>query len=116
MGEKIHKPGIESYGQTETELKRKITSPEEAAKMTMQRREYFGLGEAKELTPEQLKELEESIKKLLKILDQYNMDDFSQNVQEEWYFVELEAMTGKDREIAKVNLEQFIQSLEGQKL
>jgi len=115
MAEKIYKPGIELLEQTGAELERKITSPEDAAEMTRQRREYFGLGEAKELTLEQLDELEESIKKLLKILDQYRMDDFSQDVQEEWYFVELEAMTGKDREIAKVNLEQFLQILPGLK-
>ena len=41
------------------------------------------------------------------------MDDFDQDVQEEWYFVEMEATTaGKDREIAKANLEQFLQRLQ----
>lgn len=65
MGEKIHKSGVELHGQTETELKREITSSKKTAKMTMQRREYFGLRETKELTPERRAKIVELQKPIL---------------------------------------------------
>ena len=91
---------------------RKITTPEEWAEINKKRRKDFGLPEAKELTPEQTKELEESIEKLLKKLDKYNYNYFSPEIQEEWYFVEQEAGAGKDRELAKANLEKFLKILQ----
>lgn len=108
--EEKNKP--EFGGEMQVGLERKITPPEKAAQMTAQRRKDFGLPEAKELTQEQSEELEQSIENLLKELDNYDMNNFSQEIQEDWYYVEMEATAGKDREIAKANLEQFLQSLQ----
>ena len=96
----------------EGESEKKITTPEEATQMTEQRRKDFGLGEARGLTPEATKELEGSIKELLATLDQYDFDSFSPEKQDEWYLVEQEARVGKDRELARANLQRFLKTLE----
>lgn len=97
---------------TPEESERKITTPEEAAEMTRQRRKDSGLEEAKELTQEQVKELEESIEKLLGDLDQYDFESCSSERQDEWYWVEQEARAGKDRELAEANLTRFLKVLQ----
>lgn len=93
------------------EKERKVTTPEEAAEMTRQRRKDFGLEEERELTPEEAKELEGSIEKLLEDLNQYDLESCSPERQEDWYWVEQEANIGKDREIAKANLERLLKTL-----
>ena len=96
------------------ESERKITTPEEAAEMTRQRRKDFGLEEERELTPEETQELEGSTEKLLEDLDQYNLEDYSPEIQDECYWVEQEARMGKDRELAKANLEKLLKVLRGE--
>lgn len=105
---------MESREKKPENLERKITTPEEAAKMTRQRRKEYGLKENSDLTPEKIKEIEAIIKKLLDHLNKYDYNDFDSETQEQWYRVEQEAKTGKDREIAKVVLEKFINVLETQ--
>lgn len=92
----------------------KITTPKEAVEMTRQRRKDFGLGEEREVTPEETKELEEPIGKLLEDLSQYDFESCSPERQEEWYWVEQEANVGKDRELARVNLERLLKTLHGE--
>ncbi|MBI2628399.1 MAG: hypothetical protein HYW71_03220 [Candidatus Niyogibacteria bacterium] len=94
------------------EKERKVTTPEEAAEMTRQRRKDFDLEEEKELTQEQAEELEGSIKKLLGDLDQYDFEGCSPKRQKEWYWVEQEVQVGKDRELAKANLERLLKALQ----
>jgi hypothetical protein len=57
--------------------------------------------------------IEAEIERLLDILHGYAelIDEFPE-IQEEWYYVEMEAETGKDRETAKVHLEEFVKKLE----
>jgi hypothetical protein len=90
---------------------RKATTPEEAAEMTRERRNHYGLEEAKELTQEQAEELEGSIEKLLGDLDQYDFEGCSPERQDEWYWIEQEAQVGKDRELARANLERLLKTL-----
>lgn len=92
--------------------KLEITTPEEAEEKTRQRRSDFGLGEAKKFKPEETKKLEESIKDLLKSLDNYDFVKFSPKIQEDWYWVELEATAGKDRQLAEVNLKRLLKVLQ----
>ena len=92
----------------EEKPEREITTPEEAAEMTRQRRKNFGLEEPRKLTPEEAEKIERSIEKLLEVLYQYDFDSFSPEIQNEWYFIEQEAMSGKDRELARANLEKFL--------
>jgi hypothetical protein len=88
---------------------RKITTPQEAAEMTRQRRMEFGLGERKELAPE---ELEESIEKLLGDLDQYDPEGCGPERQDEWYWTVQEARVGKDRELARAKLKRLLRALQ----
>ena len=97
------------------ETERKITTPKEAAEMTRQRRKEYGLGESGNLTPEKFQEIERAIEELLVSLDGYDYDSFDNNTQEEWYWAELEANTGKDRELALVVLRRFIDTLRSKK-
>ncbi len=90
---------------------KKETTPEEAEEMTRQRRKNFGLGEKRELTPEDAKGIDASIENLLERLDGYDFDSFNPEIQDEWYWVEQEAVTGKDRELAKAVLEKFLNFL-----
>lgn len=101
-----------SSEQPNKELERKITTPEEAAEMMRQRREFFGLGEKKEVTPEKAEEIEESIGKLLKVLDQYDFERLSPEIQEAMYWTEQEAGAGEDRELAEANLKRLIEVLQ----
>ena len=89
----------------------KVTTPEEAAEITRQRRREYGLEESSDLTPEKLQEIETEVEKLLEQLDEYDFDSFGPEVQEEWYWAELEAGAGKDRELAVVILKRFISTL-----
>lgn len=111
--EKSMKDEKEMFEKLKSEkLERKITTPEEAAKITQQRRADFDLEDARELTLEEVKKNEESIEKLLKDLDQYDLESCSPELQDEWYWVEQEAEAGKDRELAKANLERFLKLLQ----
>ena len=96
--------------QPKRESGRKDTTHKEAAEMTRQRRKNFGLEEPRKLTPEEAEKIERSIEKLLEVLYQYDFDSFSPEIQNEWYFIEQEAMSGKDRELARANLEKFLRS------
>lgn len=94
------------------EKERKVTTPEEAKEMTRQRRKYFGLEEERGLTLEETKELEGLIEKLLGDLYQYDFEGCSSERQEEWCWADQEAREGKDRELAKVNLERLLKALQ----
>lgn len=111
MGGPPEQPKEESM-ENEEGKERKVTTPEEAKEMTRQRRKDFGLEEERELMPEETKELEGSIEKLLGDLNQYDFESCSPERQDEWYWVEQEAGAGKDRELAKANLERFLKTLQ----
>ena len=64
MGGPLEQPKEEPMENKE-EKEHKVTTPEEAAEITQQRRKDFGLEEAKELVQEQVEELEGFIEKLL---------------------------------------------------
>lgn len=87
---------------------RKLTTPEEAKAMTQQRRNEYGLGPSRELTSEETKEIETNINKLLEQLDDYDFDSFGPEMQEAWYYAEMEAGACNDRELAKKVLERFL--------
>lgn len=112
IGEKPEQPEDESMENKE-KIERKLTTPEEAAEMTRQRRKKYGLGESSDLTPEKLQEIEAAVGELLERLNEYDFDSFSPEVQDEWYWVEQEATVGKDRELAKAVLERFLSALKG---
>lgn len=95
----------------EEESVKEITTPEEAAEITRQRREWFNLGEARELTPKELEVIEKSIAKLLENLDEYNPANYSAEIQDEWYYVEQEAVAGQDRELAEAVLMNLLRVL-----
>lgn len=67
--------------------------------------------ESKELTPEEIKELDERIKFLLEKVNKFYFFTMPPEIQEEWYLVEMEANVGKDRQAAKDKLEKFIGKL-----
>ena len=90
---------------------RRPATPEEMAEFTRQRRIDAGLPEISEIDPENLEQLEEQIATLLKILDQYDYSILNDEMQEEWYYAELEAEAGKDRELALLNLQDFLARL-----
>ena len=110
MGGLPEKPKEEPMENKE-EKERKVTTPEEASEMTRQRRKAFGLGEERELTLEETKELEGSIEKLLGDLDQYDFKGCSPERQDDWYWTEQEARVGKDRELVRANLERLLKFL-----
>ena len=89
------------------------TSAEEAAAMTRQRRREYGLAEESDLTPEQVGEVNAAIEGLLDRLHEYDYDSQSPALQDEWYLVETEAEAGRDRELAKLTLENLLLYLEG---
>ena len=92
----------------------KITTPEEAAEITRQRRKKYGLGEKRTNIPEKINEINMTIKELLRRLYEYGYKSLSSEMQEEYYWVDQEANTGKDRELAKAVLEQFLNILKGE--
>ena len=65
-------------------------------------------------TPENV---EAQIEQLLEKLDNLVPDLWHSHpeIQEEWYWVEMESKTGKNREQAKSNLETFIEKLQNLK-
>lgn len=93
------------------EKERKITTPEEAAEMTRQRRKGYGLGESSDLAPDKVKEIDENIGELLDRLYEHDYDSLSPEAQNEWDWVEQEANVGKDRELARAVLEKFLNTL-----
>jgi hypothetical protein len=71
------------------------------------------MGEFKEPN---LENVEAGIKRLLDVLHGYaELYDEFPDIQEEWYFIEMEAEVAKDRETAKIHLEEFIKKLEEKK-
>ena len=60
--------------------------------------------------------VEADIERLLDVLHGYAelYDEFPE-IQEDWYYAEMEAETSQDREAAKVHLEEFIKKLEEKK-
>jgi hypothetical protein len=56
----------------------------------------------------------EALRERLKGLDEQGnlFDRVGENVQEEWYYVAMEARMGEDREAAAVHLEAFLKTLE----
>jgi len=109
LPEQSNNESMKNKGETE----RNITTPEEAEEMTKQRRKEHGLSEISELTPAEFKEINASIEELLGRLDDYDYGSFSPEIQDEWYWVEQEAIVGKDRELAKAVLERFLNTLKG---
>ncbi|MBU0648810.1 hypothetical protein KJ969_01735 [Patescibacteria group bacterium] len=64
-------------------------------------------------SPEQSPEnIDSEIEKLLEIFDSFDFNEFSEQVQDRWYDVEMEARVAKDRETAKAHLEEFLAVLE----
>ncbi|MDD4995401.1 MAG: hypothetical protein PHW53_03000 [Patescibacteria group bacterium] len=61
--------------------------------------------------PESAEAIESEIERLIGELDNFDFDDYSAVVQDEWYAVEEEAQVGKDRSGAKARLEEFIKYL-----
>ncbi len=60
--------------------------------------------------------IREEIDRLLEVLHGYaELYDKFPEIQEEWYFVEMEAETSNDPETGKVHLEEFIKKLEEKK-
>ena len=110
--EKMGKPPEQSGEELVEVGERKITTPEIVKEMTRQRRKEYGLGESSELTLKEIKEIDTVIRKLLERLDGYDYDGLSPEVQDEWYWVEQEADVGKDRELVKAVLEEFLKRLE----
>lgn len=93
-------------------LERKITTPEEAAKMTRQRRKEYGLEENNNLTPEKAEEIETAIGELIDRLNkEYDYNSLDSRTQDDWIEKVQEAKAGKDRELAKIVLEKFINVL-----
>lgn len=93
---------------------RKITTPEEAAEMTRQRRKEYGLEEQerKESSPEAMEAQEQWIAARLEDLNSHDYESFSPEIQEQWYWVEQEAMVGKDRALAATQLGEFLEALQ----
>ncbi len=61
-------------------------------------------------------DVEAGIERLLDVLHGYaELFDEYPEIQEEWYYVEMEAEVAKNRETAKVHLEEFIKKLEEKK-
>ena len=116
MGELPEQPNNEEeiVEKKEGESETKITTSEEAAEMTRQRRKEFGieLEEERDLKPGE-KELEDSItekviQESLDYLNQYDFESYSPEIQDKWYWVEQEALAGKDRKLIEANLERFL--------
>ena len=96
----------------EQKPEKEITSPEESVEITRKRRLEFGLeADAKELSPEEIKVLRQKIDDNLGILYSYNPESFSSEIQEQIYFVGMEAEAGKDIELAARQLELFLVTL-----
>lgn len=64
--------------------------------------------------PEEAREIEASIEELLGRLDNYDFESFSPEIQEAWYWAEQEAGVGRDRELARANLQKFLDTLQEQ--
>lgn len=63
--------------------------------------------------PEQGREIiDAEIEKLLEVLESFDFNEFSEQVQEQWYWIEQEANVAKDRAAAKAHLQEFIAILE----
>jgi len=64
-------------------------------------------------TPENLDLLiDQFLDKLAEYSDLY--EEVRPEIQEQWYWVEMRAMVGKDRETAKTKLEEFLKTIEGE--
>jgi len=65
-------------------------------------------------TPENIDLLiDQLLDKLAEYGDLY--DEVSLELQEQWYWAEMEARVGKDRETARVKLEEFLETIEIEK-
>jgi hypothetical protein len=65
-----------------------------------------------EPSPENVEAIDQEIERLLEALDNFDYNNFSAEVQEQWYFIEMEAKVAQDRATAKTRLEHFIKHLE----
>jgi|GEM_PF-2466937 len=63
-----------------------------------------------EISPELI---EADIESLLETLDAFDFESLAPQMQEEWYYIEMQARVGKDRTAARENLEAFIHILTG---
>jgi len=61
---------------------------------------------------ENIEVIDQEIESLIEALDKYNYNNLPEEVQDEWYDVEMEGKVGKDRSAAKAHLEEFIKKLE----
>lgn len=66
--------------------------------------------------PKSPEQIETEISKLLEDLDGYSefFDGLSEELQEAWYYAEMEAKVGKNREQAKEEIERFLKVLKEQ--
>lgn len=60
---------------------------------------------------EDIEKTDAEIKELLESLDDFDFNSFEPRIQEKWYCIEQEANVAKDRIMAKIHLEQFIEKL-----
>lgn len=56
-------------------------------------------------------EIDAQIRELVVLLDNFDFEAMSPEIQEEWYWVEQEANVGKDRIAAKKHAEEFLNKL-----
>lgn len=58
-------------------------------------------------------EIEQAIQRRFAVLeDEFDFNKLSEDLQERWYYVEMEVATGKDRKAALDNLDRFIKGLD----
>jgi hypothetical protein len=72
----------------------------------------FEEGPAPEASQENIEQIDREIADLVETLNSFEFNDFSREVQDEWYEVEMQGLVGKDRPAAKSRLEAFIAKLE----
>lgn len=61
---------------------------------------------------EEINNPETEILDLLENLNSFDYESFDEVIQEEWYYIEQEALVALDRVTAKENLERFISKLQ----
>lgn len=102
----------EQMGEIPEQPEKKITTPEETAEMTRQRRLEFGLeADQKELSPEEKEVLEEKIELGLGDLYSYDPEELSPEMHEQFDLVGMEVEAGKDRVLAATQLEAFLETM-----
>ena len=70
---------------------------------------------SQEPSPENIEAIDQEIERLIETLENFDYTNFSEEVQEQWYYIEMEAKVAKDRQAAKAHLEEFFTILENMK-